>query len=142
MTDDHLTIPEVDQDLFLKIHDQIQSDPASHFQNNWEWPYSAAECGTRRCVAGWAHFLTTGKDWFRAVEEVDSDLGSKWHPENIAQEALGLTDTEAANLFYGMDDDVARQKVEHYALKGREGIEYIRGGRPIFPFEDSDPQDI
>ena len=51
-------MPELNIPLFQKIHAQITRDPGSHDQGSWE---AVGECGTTRCIAGWAlHFEAHG----------------------------------------------------------------------------------
>lgn len=49
----------MNQELFKKIYDIISASPSEFEMSTWE--DSEEQCGTTRCVAGWAIFLTTGK---------------------------------------------------------------------------------
>ncbi|MFF8831322.1 hypothetical protein [Streptomyces sp. NPDC015131] len=122
--------PEINRELFQKIHDQITMHPQTHDQGGWD---SGPDiCGTTRCVAGWAmHFLnpnqrtdTTARELALAagVFEDDNLITTSVAYEVGGAKALGLTDSEAGDLFYSADNR-ARRMVELYALKGRDWSE-------------------
>lgn len=101
-------MPELNIPLFRKIHAQIESFPESHNQGSWE-------CGTSRCVAGWAVHLTTGQPVYatiglhsatrKLVEELDvRDTGSI---PAVARRLLGITADEAGRLFYADEAQAA-----------------------------------
>ena len=123
-------------ELFKKIHEVVSANPQRHDQGTWESVLTQdgtsflPECGTTRCVAGWAVHLTTGQKLFHwepgmpsvilsdstirlaqehgiPIESID-DLGVV---PNVASKMLGLTDIEAENLFYNAGDDRAREIV-------------------------------
>lgn len=121
--------PEINQELFGRILEQIRKDPKSHEQSDWT---SATECGTRHCIGGWAiHFAATdlglihdGISYYRVLPEVARSVGIE-NPENAgsdrtAAKMLGLDEFEADDLFYGNTNAEALELVEKYALKGRE----------------------
>ncbi len=128
-------MPELNTELFKKIHKQITEHPEAHDQGSWEGKRPA--CGTTRCVAGWAlHFATDGAEVFHRneysvvdafspeVEALAERLGVRMgslHPGQIARPLLGLTGQEAAGLFYA-DDEQALTLVT-LAATGR-GIEF------------------
>lgn len=119
--------------LFQKIYDQITQHPETHDQKQFEW---TAECGTTRCVAGWAVAIHHQADsiYCRALEGItintpdlpvnpDSPEGTRWLSSTAveAMNLLGLTPEQAHDLFYDtMDDGKAVAKVLRYATKGDE----------------------
>jgi len=100
-------MPELNIPLFQKIHDQIDNSPESHNQGTWE-------CGTSRCVAGWAIHLTTGQPVYATIglhpatrelaERHDVHTGSI---PAVALRLLGITADEAGRLFYADDEQAA-----------------------------------
>lgn len=57
--------------------------------------HDMTECGTTACAAGWAVWLWPGAI---PADSVDGPIS------DAAQQLLGLTDDEAAVLFYGVND--------------------------------------
>jgi hypothetical protein len=115
------TLPEVNKELFAKIRDQIEAEPDRFNQDIWETYYGEEynECGTARCTAGWAIFLThPGQPIYETRIELYSSLGYS----GAGQLLLGLTDEEMEYLFY-TDNEPAQEMLEHYAVHGREGWE-------------------
>lgn len=108
-------------ELFKKIHDVISVEPKRLWMSEWE-----SECGTSRCVAGWAAYLTVGVPLYTSDGEPDpayaalqEDLFGK--PVGVdfaylARKLLGLP-CGASRLFY-RDDQTAAQFV-HLAAYGR-----------------------
>lgn len=122
-------LPEVNQELFGTILDQIREHPEQHEQQDWQiggFP-GVAECDTTRCIGGWAiFFATNGQSLYSSARfELAGKLGCGSAPSDMAQKLLGLTDIEANDLFYVMTNRRAVRAVELYALKGREwqGVE-------------------
>lgn len=119
MTD---TLPEINKELFQKVYDQISSEPETHEQWTWEDSETAnEECGTTRCVAGWAVFFGHNLEHGQSIYCGYGD-GSAWRHPSIQREAahlLGLTDNEAAHLFLSTNNSQARELVLRYATKGR-----------------------
>lgn len=135
-------------ELMSQILDIIENDPKKHDQSSFEsdrhiphyegyeddpdWegdPYSdgpyperdqcAEECGTTRCVAGWAIFLNnpgtdTLDDAMRMQLRLDfpDDVAARdrnmFSYSNTATRILGLTKLEAEALFYYASDVDAR----------------------------------
>ena len=118
-------------ELFAKIRDMIREHPEQHDQSAWE-SQPVDECGTTRCVAGWAVYLEAG------APLLTSDSGVYLTPEVealglrlglvrggfeddldmipvIAQRLLGLDDRQAHQLFYRMNNQQALEQVERYA---------------------------
>lgn len=100
-------MPELNIRLFQKIHAQIESFPESHNQGSWE-------CGTSRCVAGWAVHLTTGQPVYAtiglhpATRELAGELGVRTGSiPAVARRLLGVTADEAGRLFYADDEQAA-----------------------------------
>lgn len=116
-------------ELFRRINEVISARPEEHDQTTWEM--RSPECGTVRCVAGWAIFLTTGANLYARpapldlddgettlspqVRELAGELGVPPSVPAVARELLGLTRDEAASLFYSAEDDEARTLVYHIA---------------------------
>lgn len=75
----------INTDLLNRIADQIELHPETHQQD--EWFYSASECGTRACIAGWACILE------------NSD---------------GIWITNDDTHTYDIDDDAARRNIPKY----------------------------
>ena len=92
-------------DLMLQVRNTIKMNPEQHNQATYE-------CGTARCIAGWAIVLNTSQSvehtWDRMTSAFDEGM-----------EALGLTFTEAATLFYEMDNKTALAKLDALIEKGK-----------------------
>lgn len=110
--------------LFKKIREIISVKPElfdmASFENGGN-----SECGTTRCIAGWAIHLETGEplyddegDFTAPVHELADRLGVRADPEDLGRELLGLSRSEAARLFY-IDDEAGTRFVE-LAAQGRE----------------------
>lgn len=114
-------------ELFRRINEVISAHPKEHDQTAWEM--CSFECGTVRCVAGWAIFLKTGANLYvrptlvddgettlsPQVHELAGELGVLPSVPAVARELLGLTRDEAASLFYSAEDEEARALVGHVA---------------------------
>jgi len=135
-------------ELFKKIRDQIKRDPKTFDMEAWatdlslevdemgeylhtyydpntgrEEEINASECGTIRCVAGWAiHFEAErlGMDVNRHLRDVMKDLAKAldidWGYEAVAEHILGI---DGYGLFY-KESDEAYRIVDDYA-EGRRG---------------------
>ncbi len=115
-------------ELFKQIDDIIapagQIDYSRFGMGTWE------SCGTTRCLAGWAIYLTTGQPlWNRdGIRQSDATLalarehGAKMYSdgeadfETLAGKLLGLAPQERA-LFY-LENDLAAE-FAHLAAQGR-----------------------
>ncbi len=119
-------MPELNRELFQKIHQQITDHPETHHQSYWE-----TACGTTRCVAGWAVHLTTNAPVYEPGGSVESlsfqtrSLAEDVLPDHavrtvpsIARRLLGLDAEEAGRIFYASGDD-AREAVR-LAAEGTE----------------------
>jgi len=103
-------------ELFKKIYRQITDHPETHDQGIWE-----SDCGTARCVAGWAlYFHNSKQSVHRTAEDIlwgegpRSTLRGSW--EAIAAKTiLGLTDDEAEDLFFEGKEDWVVERVKEYA---------------------------
>lgn len=128
-------------EMFKRIRDQIKRDPKSFDMSSWEFdltseiseeggdfaieyydpetndyqPTMASECGTTRCVAGWAVYFAAedlGIDVNRPLEAVRLDYAQKvglrgdWSYSNLGLFALDIDDS---SLFY--EDDVAAYRI-------------------------------
>lgn len=115
-------------ELFQKIHEVISPRPDLLRMHDWESIDGSGECGTTRCIAGWAVHLTTGEPLFHLVP--DGDGLEMEHPsvlalsdrlglgpldrrnfEMIGARLLGLDTDTARVVFYDADDDRAREFV-------------------------------
>lgn len=113
-------------ELFRKIDEVIQNAPEMHYQGTWE---SANECGTTRCIAGWAVALTTGAPLFdrfgnptRETEEAACSVRvyDPLHIGAIGRRLLGLTPQQAGKLFF-TSEERARDAVRCFAAGDEEG---------------------
>jgi hypothetical protein len=90
----------MNRELFKKIDDIITSDPTRLDMGSWE--DSTPECGTTRCIAGWAvHFASNPGEgaWETRVRLADElDLaGPSWM--RVGARLLGLDEHDADALF-------------------------------------------
>lgn len=107
--------PKINRKLFQKVYDKIVTSPSLHDQADWEMN-GDEECGTTRCVGGWALVIHTGKsDVLSAAREV---IGYN-HVSVAAEEVLGLNFHEAHWLFYGVTNTQAVELCRRYATGGR-----------------------
>lgn len=135
-------------EMFKKIRDQIKSEPKGFYMGSWESPAFSAdpdldyivdfyvpetdewdvapvsECGTQRCVAGWAIYFRAeemGLDLSRPLRDlaiqVDPHLGESY--ALLGEAVLDIDRYEANSLFYGHEDEAYRI-VDDYA-EGRRG---------------------
>lgn len=113
-----MPIDTYNRELFQKIHDVIDAQPDVLEMDSWEDRY--ADCGTTRCVAGWAISLTTqtglSEGWrfnpaVLALAEkhgVGLEYGSPY--PKLARKLLGLSRDEGAALFH-TDNETAAEIV-------------------------------
>ena len=109
-----------------QILGQILAFPETHDQNNWE---NTNECGTTRCIAGWAiHFSDQfevetreqdcscgcGAPRLRTSPVRKSD-GSVVDWVSAGAEILGIDNVSAEILFHTFDDESAIQKLKMLA---------------------------
>lgn len=106
-----MTAPTEPQLLAQQVLDHIRMNPRQHSQVTWVNP---SHCGTTRCVAGWAVFLTTGSDLvdFRGIDFVV--------PRGLAYREtgarlLGLNRLDAGKLFFDVNDAEAVHALEFLA---------------------------
>lgn len=112
-----MPIDTYNRELFQKIHDIIDAKPDVLAMDSWE--NRGADCGTTRCVAGWAISLTTqteladGYRFHSAVlalaEEYGIPIPGMPYPA-LARRLLGLSADEAGCLFY-TDEETAAEIV-------------------------------
>lgn len=81
-------LPPLNVPLFQKVADKIRETPHLLNMHSFVNPYS--DCGTTRCIAGWACYLTEPNP-------------STYPHESRARIALGLTTPEANLLFYASE---------------------------------------
>lgn len=93
--------------LARRIWDHISDHPQTHNQSNWV-TYTPG-CGTTRCVAGWAVYLTTGEDLTVGASYMEA-----------GQQLLGLSDLDTHRLFL------------HASNRGAvRALEFLAKGDPI-----------
>ena len=113
----------VNQERFKKVYDIISVQSEEFCMDSWEG--SPTECGTTRCLSGWAIYNETGAPLFGS----DGNLSSETHAlarrlgvspdfEAIGGELLGLTRWQR-QVFY-VDDETALE----FARLASEGREY------------------
>lgn len=103
---------------------QIESHPDLHDQDSFEMPWSEQDedyaedlaeyrrendldenwCGTTRCIAGWALFFKYGEGWRGEVEPPFT--------ASAAAQALGITMSQAYDIFFEYSDTLAIQKLK------------------------------
>lgn len=99
------------KELFRLIRDQIEREPDSHSQREWE-----SHCGTTRCVAGWAIHLTYPDLPVVQTASRKYPRISTWRAvSELARQLLQLRQDEADYMFFDASDDTARYLVEKYA---------------------------
>lgn len=106
-------------ELFKKIENIINTQPESFDVDTWE-TQGQSGCGTTRCEAGWAIYLTTGQPLkasrdtqgvirpSQATRDLAVQLGVRADFSLIASKLLGLTPNEGASLFYAPGNVVVR----------------------------------
>lgn len=102
-------MPDINQELFQKIYDQISQHPETHGQSTWE---AARGCGTTRCVAGWAINFVHNMGVYQWSDTSDVDIAVE------GRRLLGLN-PQQLNLFYCTDAQ-ALEIVHGFAVKGDE----------------------
>lgn len=112
-------------ELFRKIDDRISAEPDGFDMYSWE--NQNAVCGTTRCAAGWAIYLTTGKPLFSpdhtlhdSVNELAERLGLDSRRDSIsdiADRLLGLNGE--GRHFFHTDDETGAEFIA-LAAEGRE----------------------
>jgi hypothetical protein len=120
-------------ELFRKIHEIISTQPRKFCMSFWEDP---TDCGTTRCVAGWAVHLTTGEplyannetfsiDHHPAVIRLAGRLGVPDDFDYIGSELLEIEFDLGERLFH-CGNSVAAHAVELFA-EGRdeEAADYL-----------------
>jgi hypothetical protein len=114
----------INTELFQKIYDQITLHPEQHDQAGFEYRDEYRdECGTIRCIAGWAVAIHYGVNSIYGVEYGpgrDTEWGYLSDTAAEAADLLGLDDTQATDLFYDMDNESAVKKCHYYATNGGE----------------------
>lgn len=76
----------------LKAHKSVKFDMGTLFSDEKRPSSNKHPCGTSCCLAGFAFIAAKGRNW--TDDENMSDV------ENVATEFLGLSSTEAHDLFY------------------------------------------
>lgn len=120
-----MPIDTYNRELFQKIHDIIDAKPDALAMDSWE--DQDADCGTTRCVAGWAVSLTTQTDltagWrfhpaVLALAEEHGILCEIYVPYSaLARKLLGLDAVEAGCLFYA--DELLAAEVVRLVAEGQ-----------------------
>ena len=96
----------MNQELFRRIHNITAALPGSLWMDSWEGG-GQSQCGTTRCLAGWAVHLTTGQPLYTpdgelhpSVLELAARLGVTSDFEVLGAELLGLSRGVATYAFY------------------------------------------
>ncbi len=109
-------------ELFKKIDDIISADPGKLEMATWE-----GFCGTTRCVAGWAVYLTTGEPLYDGDEVSSATKGllQRYGSSSISDftktgaALLGLNLQDAEELFLASSGETAARFV-HLAAAGHD----------------------
>jgi hypothetical protein len=111
--------PEYGAKTAQAVLDIIRLYPEAHDQKVFEVldvQFLDSQCGTMRCVAGWAQWLHDG-----IVDTSRCSLDNpRWVVEVRAAEVLGLNDDDASMLFFSTDEEQAIA-----------ALEYVARGEPI-----------
>lgn len=122
-------------ELFQKIDEVIHNEPDKHYQGYWE---STNDCGTVRCVAGWAVHLATGAPVFdrygdptRETEALGRSVGvhDALQIAAIARRLLDITPEQASRLFF-TNDRTARWIVHAVATGGEPDWRWVENSAP------------
>lgn len=114
----------MNRELFKKIDDRITLTPARLDMESWETqPADRTECGTTRCIAGWAIYETTGQPLY-----VTDERGAiRQHPSLVAlAERLGT-------VIWGKGTDVQEVNIPALAMKL---LDLPRAHRHLFYTDD------
>lgn len=107
-------------ELWRKIDHQLTTEPESHDQGDFESD-DDDDCGTSRCVAGWAiHFFSGGghRSIYAAKREIEKRhyQGEGFvHSATMGRDILGLSQKDSDWLFYDTDNDEAAAYVARKA---------------------------
>lgn len=103
-------------ELFKKIHEVISVQPGKFDMEYWEDRDADGGCGTTRCVAGWAIYLTTNRSLTddsgarsQSTYDLADRLGVRAEYDILGAKLLDLP-PQAVELFY-VSDDRAREFV-------------------------------
>lgn len=122
-------------ELFKKVHKSITLEEGLKFNmGSWESftpeGQEPSECGTTRCVAGWAVYETIGVPLFNGKGSwSDEYLNLEMHYGahsivNVACKLLDI-DLEVGNQLFYADEDVAEQFVKFAAEGDEEMAMYV-----------------
>lgn len=104
----------VNIELAERARDFITRYPERHDQGTW-WSDAdldpSKHCGTTACIAGWV-IVAQGRT---LAELIDATMDPAWE----AQEALGLDDDEAADLFYNFDNESALERFDELIAEAK-----------------------
>ena len=122
----------LNREAFQKIHQVISVQPKRLVMSSWEDEDEFSECGTTRCVAGWAvHFNVDGGGPSDEVKELARNHGLDFDDfstaslfEQLGANLLGLSTREARTVFY-LPNDVARALVRLAARGDDVGFENL-----------------
>ena len=139
MTEIHTT---PNTELFRKIYNQIKEKPGTLQMTSWEDPdtdpqsefynplkrdWEPRNCGTTRCVAGWAaHFTAPETGFLDTMERLAEEWGITGYVGDVSVEVqvgsklLGLDIEKARALFLGADDGEAFFVVQAFAEGNNE----------------------
>jgi hypothetical protein len=106
------------QELAKTVLDHLLAHPEQHNQDRWG---ERTECGTTMCVAGWTCELAGERlEWQRS--STTTGVGTWCTTDGVyiprrAAQLLGLTEDEAARLFF-TNKDTALRNLKHLADTG------------------------
>lgn len=104
------------QTMAQRVLDYIHEHPEAHDQK--QFFNDTASCGTTMCIAGTALFLEYGIQ--SDYEFFDRNFEGSF--TNVAGRLLGLTDYEAEDLFYKMNNEIAVQMLKCIITGDEEGF--------------------
>lgn len=112
---------EVNLDKLDEALAYIEAHPDEHDQNSWFARRAGGWCGTTRCLGGTLAWLGGWKPAWEGRDRADmvrGPGGQVRYIRDVAQEILGASDDEAADLFLHADDLDELKDVRDMIAKG------------------------
>jgi len=108
------TEPELNVPLFRKVMEHVTAHPEELDLDVW---IAHRTCGTRGCIAGWTVLLSGYEPHFGPYDSVHTGyLTTGERVKAVAQRELGLTDSQASDLFFATADiDAVWDLIEEYS---------------------------